>query len=355
MGRAGITYTQVADAATSLMDSGRTPTVDHVRAALGTGSKSTIAPLLKRWKDQHAETVNALEIGLPATLVRAVQQIHEGMQHEVRQQLEAQQAEHAAQRESAAERYVTLAAVQDALQFAHADQSVLLKQTQASLDALHTAHQAAAIRESALTSENQGLQQRLADRAAQVAGLVHQLEQTRRQFEHYQEASARQRSTERQSSDQQLRERDQALLELHRQLATIKADFAQQAQQLGEFEGNCRHLRTRTGQLEEQAAALQAERAQLAFQYREVSTARAELARRLEACDDQLLQARATAATQHHASAMLQRDLQQAADQIATLERVNHALLGERAQRQSGAALPASAGGPVESPSRDSN
>ena len=355
MGRAGITYAQVADAATALMDSGRTPTVDHVRAALGTGSKSTLAPLLKRWKEQHVETVNALETGLPATLVRAIQQIYEGMQHEVRGQLEVQQADHAAQRESAAERTLALAAAHDALERAHADQSALLKQMQASLDTLQTAHQAAAIRESALTSENQGLQQRLADRAAQVAGLVHQFEQTRRQFEYYQEASALQRNVERQSSEQQLRERDQALLELHRQLAVIRADFARQAQQLGEFEDDCRHWRSRTGQLEEHATALQAERAQLAFQYQEVSTARAELARRLEASDDQLLQARATAAAHQHSCALLQRDLHQAVDQIATLERVNRTLLDERAQPQSGAASPGSANGPLKPPSRNSD
>ncbi|MDL2355123.1 MAG: DNA-binding protein [Pseudomonadota bacterium] len=36
----------------------KNPTVDNVREALGgTRSKSTIAPMLKRWKSEHQETI----------------------------------------------------------------------------------------------------------------------------------------------------------------------------------------------------------------------------------------------------------------------------------------------------------
>ncbi|MDO8774232.1 MAG: DNA-binding protein, partial [Burkholderiaceae bacterium] len=50
MARAGILYSDVAKAASQLADSGKSPTVDTVRDAMGnTGSKSTIAPMLKRW------------------------------------------------------------------------------------------------------------------------------------------------------------------------------------------------------------------------------------------------------------------------------------------------------------------
>ena len=54
MGRAGILYSDVARVATQLVEAGNLPTVDTVRAALGgTGSKSTIAPYLKRWKAEQ--------------------------------------------------------------------------------------------------------------------------------------------------------------------------------------------------------------------------------------------------------------------------------------------------------------
>lgn len=48
MARAGVTYHLVAKAAATIKTQGQEPTVDRVREYLGTGSKSTIAPLLKR-------------------------------------------------------------------------------------------------------------------------------------------------------------------------------------------------------------------------------------------------------------------------------------------------------------------
>ncbi|WP_169728165.1 DNA-binding protein, partial [Massilia alkalitolerans] len=51
MARAGILYSHVAKAAAQLTAAGKNATVDTVREALGgTGSKSTIAPMLKQWK-----------------------------------------------------------------------------------------------------------------------------------------------------------------------------------------------------------------------------------------------------------------------------------------------------------------
>lgn len=50
MGRIGITYSDVAKAASSLQQAHKRPTVDAVRSVLGTGSKSTIVPHLRRWR-----------------------------------------------------------------------------------------------------------------------------------------------------------------------------------------------------------------------------------------------------------------------------------------------------------------
>ena len=46
MARAGVTYHDVAKAAEAIKSQRQEPTVDRVREHLGTGSKSTIAPLL---------------------------------------------------------------------------------------------------------------------------------------------------------------------------------------------------------------------------------------------------------------------------------------------------------------------
>ncbi|RLT90796.1 DNA-binding protein [Ketobacter sp. GenoA1] len=54
------------------------PTVDRVREHLGTGSKSTIAPLLKRWRSDNGE---AADIGgLPNDLIEVVKSLHERVQ-----------------------------------------------------------------------------------------------------------------------------------------------------------------------------------------------------------------------------------------------------------------------------------
>ena len=74
MARTGILYSDVMKAAQIVAADGRNPTVDSVREALGsTGSKSTIAPLLKRGKEvfQGAGAVKT-ESGLPAELMEAM-------------------------------------------------------------------------------------------------------------------------------------------------------------------------------------------------------------------------------------------------------------------------------------------
>ena len=50
MGRLGISYEEVAKVADELQQKGIKPTVDGVRARLGTGSKSTIVPYLRQWR-----------------------------------------------------------------------------------------------------------------------------------------------------------------------------------------------------------------------------------------------------------------------------------------------------------------
>lgn len=60
MGRLGITYLDVEKAADLLKNQSKNPTVDAVRAVLGTGSKSTIVPYLKRWRSTQTEGVGSI-------------------------------------------------------------------------------------------------------------------------------------------------------------------------------------------------------------------------------------------------------------------------------------------------------
>ncbi|GER08747.1 hypothetical protein GCM10007972_27630 [Iodidimonas muriae] len=75
MARAGVTYHDVAKAAEAIRSQHQEPTVDRVRERLGTGSKSTIAPLLKRWRSDNGDDADVS--GLPSDLVEVVKALHE--------------------------------------------------------------------------------------------------------------------------------------------------------------------------------------------------------------------------------------------------------------------------------------
>jgi DNA repair exonuclease SbcCD ATPase subunit len=78
MARAGVTYHDVAKAAEAIKSRRQEPTVDRVREHLGTGSKSTIAPLLKRWRSDIGEAADVS--GLPSDLVEVVKSLYERVQ-----------------------------------------------------------------------------------------------------------------------------------------------------------------------------------------------------------------------------------------------------------------------------------
>jgi len=53
MGRNGVTFHDIADTVPKLIELRKTPSIDNIREYLGTGSKSTIAKLLREWKAQQ--------------------------------------------------------------------------------------------------------------------------------------------------------------------------------------------------------------------------------------------------------------------------------------------------------------
>lgn len=85
MARTGVTYFDVLGAAEAIKSQGREPTVDRVRDHLGTGSKSTIAPLLKQWRNAQMTTADAG--GLPADLLDVVRSLYERVQTEADNQI----------------------------------------------------------------------------------------------------------------------------------------------------------------------------------------------------------------------------------------------------------------------------
>jgi chromosome segregation ATPase len=92
MARAGVNYVQVTKAAEIVKSKGQEPTVDRVREQLGTGSKSTIGPLLKQWRSQHE--VSGGVSGLPNDLVDSVKDLYERIQQQAESKIEEMSALH---------------------------------------------------------------------------------------------------------------------------------------------------------------------------------------------------------------------------------------------------------------------
>ncbi|MCE3608231.1 DNA-binding protein [Massilia sp. P8910] len=233
MARAGILYSHVAAAAAGLAADNKNPTVDTVREALGgTGSKSTIAPMLKRWKEEHQQAPSPAAPGVPPSLLQAVKGVYESIKTDFQQNLDVEKLAHAAGLEQLA----------DELQQSRAQQAALeqrVKALEAELDSANTtiaqAHQAnhlLTVDLAGARSEQAGLQQRLADRASEVASLNAQLTQARAQFDHYHAASAIQRAEERQGFEQRAALVDRELVTLRQQLLHHKGQAAQLAGQL---------------------------------------------------------------------------------------------------------------------------
>jgi len=196
MGRAGIRYEDVSEAAETLLSRGLNPTIQRVRELLGTGSNTTISDHLKRWQQTLAESPHAI---LPPAIPEAVAAALESFWRVAVQQAEAAFVEQrlaAEQAVAAAEQARTAALEREQQAIAEAE-----AQRQARERTEHTARElqadvlreqerraaaAAAItaaeqRAAAAAAEQAQVREEATARLAQLDALLHQL---RRDHEH---------------------------------------------------------------------------------------------------------------------------------------------------------------------------
>lgn len=237
MARAGILYSHVAKAAAQLAAAGKNPTVDTVREAMGgTGSKSTIAPMLKQWKAQHEGEVAAAGAGLPADLLEAVQGVYERVQEGAKAQVEQFRAEHQLAAQDAARAVEALHAEGRQLGAEREALAGELASVKATLAREQAAGQKDAVAIAALESEKDGQAQRLADRAAEVRELADQLAQARRQFEHFQDASATQRQEDKSAYEARIARTEQEAATLRTYLQDSREALAVLRNEKGHLE-----------------------------------------------------------------------------------------------------------------------
>lgn len=326
MARAGITYSEVAKAAARLAAEGKNPTVDTVREAIGgTGSKSTIAPMLKRWKSEHQEQVIAHDVDLPADLLQAVKGLYEHLQQEANQKVQAaQEALAAAQREfaeklkAATEHAATLLKERDTLQS-------LLTQERARSDELtesNRAHQVARVK---AETEAVSLVRRLEDRQNEVESLNRQLEQTRVQFEHYQQAVAAQRAEERREADQRCQRLEQELSDTRRALTGQQQTLIQYQVRAEQADRDIARLQNELSTEKQTLQKTTAEHRELEKQAHALSTISTELRTQLEQASNALTQARTELV-------LLQKEVPELKAQLASQEAESRRLLEEKSR-----------------------
>lgn len=335
MGRAGILFSHVAKAATKLVTEGKNPTVDNVREALGdTGSKSTIAPLLKRWKAEHTEDIVETELGVPAELLQAIKGVYDKLQRDVQQQLADANATHQTALQAATDRTNQLIADNRALTDTNGALTAELMQAKDALARLHTEQQALNVTMATVQSDNAGLEQRLTDRAAEIAALNQQLTQSHTQFEHYQESTARQRAEERQAAEQRITRLEQGLAGAQRQASAQQSTIGQKEMRLAHLIEENTLLQKATHTAQEQAIATRSERDQLSYQYQETTAARRNLEIQLNTTQQAIIEARMALARQEKETQLLIERLVHFEQKMEKLEQERVVLLTERATLQ---------------------
>jgi chromosome segregation ATPase len=184
VGREGIIYEQVADAAESLLAQGERPTQLAVRARLGTGSLNTIQRHLSQWRAAQPPAAPS-GAPLPAVIARAFQDELARAVAEARQELEqrvslaeqeavelardgeAMQAELDAVRAE----LQAIMSERDALRVQVTDQAAQLDHTARDLIREHAAAEGARVQAAELQLSNEELRSRLADRTQELEAL----------------------------------------------------------------------------------------------------------------------------------------------------------------------------------------
>jgi len=232
MARPGVTYQDVAMAAEQLAAQGRNPTIESVRAFLGTGSTATVGPYLRAWRNkQDASRQLALKEKLPEELIAVIKGLwdrvfieaeakFETERLEIRQSLtESQQQLAAMQADYNRAQQKTVAITEDRL--AIINEKLSLEQT--------IAEQAQRINESAAEKDVMAIQ--LSTQTIRIEEL-HQLHtQVQKNLEHYREASLEQRRIDQQSHDQQRQQLEQTIQQLRQELARLQQELAITQQQ----------------------------------------------------------------------------------------------------------------------------
>jgi len=254
MARTGVYKWDVKEARDRLVEQGKHPSIDAVRAALGdTGSKSTIHRYLKEL-EQEGDGLST--VSLSESLQGLVSQLAERLKHEAEVELQAANARFDADR--AALRTQVTQAQDDASRV-----RTQLERTEVALAGERAAHstlgvelQAERTRTVQLTEQVQGLEQRLSEQAAYRQSLEEKHEHARQALEHFRTAAKEQR-------DQEQRRHEQQVQQLQAEMRALNGTLSEKLSQLSQTSRDAAALSTENGGLRSQVQEARAEKERL--------------------------------------------------------------------------------------------
>lgn len=232
MARPGVTYHDVANAAIELKAQGKYPTIENVRANLGTGSSSTIGPHLRNWRlSQDGQDKKVSKDNLPIELISLVKGLWERVNQMALEKITAVEtnAEQIIQQFQQETKELQLTnqrwqAQYDQLKQTNQMLSVELEQIQATHHALKEEH-------TTLVGIRDSLAKQLEEKQIRIEELHRLHQQVQTNLEHYREAAREQRLLDQRKHEQREQQLEQTVHELRSNLKKYDKNIALLEQQ----------------------------------------------------------------------------------------------------------------------------
>lgn len=232
MARPGVTYLDVSNTAQQLIASGRTPTIETIRIALGTGSNSTLGAHLRSWKEKQDHTQQiATKENIPQELISVLKGLWEKVMNQSEDKIQALQQE--TQQE--------LAELHHQLQLLQQDNACWQQQyQQIKQERDGFSHEKLAVEQllanakieiTALTEKQAGLTQQNQEKQSRIDELHRQNQQVQANLEHYRASSLEQRMVDQQRYEQQQKQLELTIQKNNQEIAQIQKEKLELQQQ----------------------------------------------------------------------------------------------------------------------------
>lgn len=318
MGRNGVTFHDIAETVPKLIEQRKTPSIDNIREYLGTGSKSTIAKLLREWKAQQGMRPED-DSHLPPDLTELVKLLWDRVRQKAESQIKNERQEFEAKIAGTQQQYHQELKLHKDLQHKHhALEEQLHQQTQENkqLRATLIIDQQEKVK---LTERVASFESRRQENIAENKRLHQLLKHAQDSLEHYQTATQQVRQEQSLLIEKQRSEYEQKLIQWQTQAQTAvneKTIFETQYQQLRQAHAS---LEEAHNALVLQQSPLKMAQDQLQLAHKKLSQQYQQQAQQLEAKQHTIIELQVTLKTDANKMVALEENLTKANDKIESL------------------------------------